>query len=337
VSLDARLERLLPALSGRERATLALRDFKARKPRDRRLAWDMDGTDRRDYDRLMRLMDACNLQALMAIVLLVQRTQKAGLKLGWLATLEMWDEHAALLERHLRSYADGPAPFAPYCTLLSAGPERWAPACELADVLTSRKEDWRPEQLDEDGAVLAEEWERESRRNEGKIARLVKAGTLEGRRLGGRLRVRAASFAAWLGEEPLADAGRAEDASLGPEEVSRRFAARAAPVPEDPEAAPELPLHRALALALGPALQAEVTATWSELAAFDAALAKVAEEFGGEDPVRPETREEIDAALAALREQAQQLAYLGYECQLPAVNEEEVRQCLEFINHFAGP
>jgi hypothetical protein len=330
VSLDARLDRLLPALSGRERATLALRDFKARKPRDRRLAWDMDGTDRRDYDRLIRLMNACNLQVLMAIVLLVQRTQKAGLKLGWLATLEMWDEHAALLERHLRSYADGPVTGAPYRTLLAAGPERWAPVCELADVLTSRKDDWRPEQLGQDGTVLAEEWERESRRNEGRIARLVKAGTLEGRRLGGRLRVRAASFAAWLGEEPLADAGRAEDARLPREEVGR-------PGPEAPEAEPELPLHRALALALGPALQAEVMAIWSELAAFDAALAKVAEEFGGEDPVRPETREEIDAALASLREQAQQLASLGYECQLPEVSEEEVRQCLEFIHHFAGP
>jgi hypothetical protein len=186
---------MLPALSGRERATLVLRDYKARKPQDPRLGRDMNGTDLRDYNRLIRLMNACNLQALIVILLLVNRVDKASLKLGWLVTAELG-----------RGRSKKPA------------------------------------------AILDH-----------------------------------------------------------------------------------------IAFGLAEALVRDVEGTWAELAAINAALAKVAEEFGGEDPVRPDTRQEIDDALAELKELRDQLAFIGHECDLPATDPEEAEQCLEFIRHFASP
>jgi len=42
VSLDAPLDRLMPALSGKERAMLVLRTYKEKKPQDQRMGQGMD-------------------------------------------------------------------------------------------------------------------------------------------------------------------------------------------------------------------------------------------------------------------------------------------------------
>jgi hypothetical protein len=99
----------------------------------------------------------------------------------------------------------------------------------------------------------------------------------------------------------------------------------------------ELPMYGAMALGLGKAVVRDVETTWAELTAMNSALAKVAEEFGGEDPVRSDTRQEIDEALRSLAEMREQLEYLGYECELPELDKDEVEGCLAFIRHFAEP
>jgi hypothetical protein len=51
--------------------------------------------------------------------------------------------------------------------------------------------------------------------------------------------------------------------------------------------------------------------SWQELREIKVVMEEVAEEFGGEDPVRPDTRQEIDDALEELRELREQLAFVG--------------------------
>jgi hypothetical protein len=352
VSLDTRLDKMIPALSGQERAVLVLRDFKAHKPQDHRLGRDMDASNVREYNRLIRLMNTCNMEVLTVVLLLCQRAQKAGLKLGWLATLHMWSEHAGQVERYLKRYVREPITEQAYRDLVSAEPERWAPAAELAEVLTSRKDDWDDDQVEdaEEEVVFAEAWEQENKRNERKLAALVKAGTLDGRRSGGELRVRVGSFYAWLGEEPLprpefgfgyepsSDETAVASARARLDALKLTFTRRPVPDPDGPGGQEfELPLYGAMALGLGKAVVRDVQTTWIELASMNQALAKVAEEFGGEDPVRPETRDDIEEALRSLAEMREQLDYLGYECELPELDQDEVEGCLAFIRHFAEP
>jgi hypothetical protein len=51
MSIDARLNRLMPALSARERATMVLRDFKEKRPQDYRLGQGMTSAEAREYNR----------------------------------------------------------------------------------------------------------------------------------------------------------------------------------------------------------------------------------------------------------------------------------------------
>ena len=94
-------------------------------------------------------------------------------------------------------------------------------------------------------------------------------------------------------------------------------------------------LYRLMAEGLKRRLQTEVETAWTEVSALDAALAKVATEFDGEDVLRPETRAELDQTIEDLKEAHAHLRLLGVEFELPALNEDEVEANLEFIQHFA--
>jgi hypothetical protein len=82
-------------------------------------------------------------------------------------------------------------------------------------------------------------------------------------------------------------------------------------------------------------LKAHLVTTWAEVIALDAALVKVAQEFDGEDVLRPETRADLDRAVEALKQAHVHLQQLGVEFELPPLNEAEVEANLEFIRYFA--
>jgi hypothetical protein len=337
----------MPGLSARERAILVLRAFKEKKPQDQRLGHGMDQFEVREYNRLIRLMNACNLEVLTMVIMLRERVAKIGLKLGWLATLEMWREHADKMEVYLRGFTKEPITESAYKALLAAEPDRWAPAGELADVLTSRKADWDQEQIEdaERRVVHADEWEKETERNKQQLVRLVKSKALEGRRRGGELEIRIATFYAWLGEEvairpawgidydpvPDADVASVNQLKASRERIRLTLAGRDAG--DEAEQGP--PIYKAMAGGLKPALKAQIQSTWSELIALDAALVEVAREFDGEDVLRPETRADLDSSRRDLEEAHVQLQMIVGEFELPELDQDEVRQNLEFIQYFA--
>lgn len=59
--LDRRLDRLVPALSARERAILVLRDFKEDNQQNYRYGQSMSHFEVPEYNRLIRIMTASNL------------------------------------------------------------------------------------------------------------------------------------------------------------------------------------------------------------------------------------------------------------------------------------
>jgi hypothetical protein len=125
------------------------------------------------------------------------------LRIGWLVTLEMWSEHAEMVELYLKGFTKEPITESAHRALLEAEPQRWAPVGELAHELTTRKHDWREEQIEdaEGQVVYAEAWEEERERQTRRLAGLVRAGTVEGSGRGKDLRIRVGSFYAWLGED----------------------------------------------------------------------------------------------------------------------------------------
>ena len=97
MSGEQRLDRLLPALSAKERAVLMLRDFKAEKPQDRQL---LNTAPERQTAELNRgLMNAANGDLAHVIVIIRERALKEELRFGWLqwarlCALEMWGVRA---------------------------------------------------------------------------------------------------------------------------------------------------------------------------------------------------------------------------------------------------
>jgi hypothetical protein len=310
----------------------------------------MDSYGVREYNGLIRLMNACNSEGLTMLVMLRGRVEKVDLKLGWLASLLMWEEHADMVEFYLRSYTKEPITESAYQALLSAQPERWAPARELANVLTKRKQDWTEAQLEdtENEVVYASEWEKETARHLRALAALVKEGALEGRREGSELRIRVSSFNAWSGEDAPVLPEFGFDYDLAPDDESR-FVRRLKTNREEvrnsfgslafkalpPGEGGSWPVYRALAEGLKVRLKADIEGTWGELTALDAAFAAVAREFDGEDPLRPETRKELDEALESLREAQAFLRRMDGECDLPSLDEEQARETLDAIKYLA--
>jgi hypothetical protein len=111
MSIDRRrLDRLLPGLTARERAILALRAVKAGSPGN--LAWRrrVPSYQVAEFNRLALLINACNCYLPQMITLLEQFTEQLRLRCAWLIlTVHLGDaltEIAALLPPSLRQEAE---------------------------------------------------------------------------------------------------------------------------------------------------------------------------------------------------------------------------------------
>jgi hypothetical protein len=96
---DRRLDRLLSALSAKERAILTLRDFKAGKDQDRALLHAAPERQTFALNRLIGLMNAANGDLAHVIVIIHERVRQDELRLSWLqwarmCALEMWGARA---------------------------------------------------------------------------------------------------------------------------------------------------------------------------------------------------------------------------------------------------
>ncbi|MPZ51034.1 MAG: hypothetical protein GEU75_17320, partial [Dehalococcoidia bacterium] len=101
MSLRPQLDRLMPALSGRERAIIVLRNFKEGKPQDQGIVRSMSQQDALSYNYLMRLINVCNQELVSLIGLIGQSVERQSLRLVWLFSLTMWEIHALEVNDYL--------------------------------------------------------------------------------------------------------------------------------------------------------------------------------------------------------------------------------------------
>jgi len=87
VSLDARLKRVSPLLTARERGILVLRSLKDKTPEDPSWRSTMPRNQTAEFNRYIGLMNACNIHLPLYITMVEQHTKKLYLRFMWLDTL----------------------------------------------------------------------------------------------------------------------------------------------------------------------------------------------------------------------------------------------------------
>jgi len=110
MSIEARLSAILPALTAKERAILVLRSLKDRTPEDPKLRRAMPAEQTTEFNRLIVLMNACNMYLPLYITMVEGHTQELNLRFSWLLTLARFGSHtwylAGLIPASKRAQAE---------------------------------------------------------------------------------------------------------------------------------------------------------------------------------------------------------------------------------------
>ena len=87
MSLDTHLGKLMPALTAKERAILVLRSLREKTPEDPRWRRTMPLDQTREFNRLIVLMNACNIYLPLYITMVEQHTEQLFVRFSWLQTV----------------------------------------------------------------------------------------------------------------------------------------------------------------------------------------------------------------------------------------------------------
>src|SRR4051794_2507918 len=90
MGIDARLSRLGPVLSARERGVLVLQSLKNKTPEDPAWRRTMPPGQVPEFNRYIDLMNACNSKVTFMITVIEKEVEKLELLAGWWFTRLMW-------------------------------------------------------------------------------------------------------------------------------------------------------------------------------------------------------------------------------------------------------
>jgi hypothetical protein len=364
VSLDARLDKLTPALTAKERAILVLRAWKERTSEDPQVRSTMPPEQALEFNRYIALMNGVNAFLTFYTGILNQSLALLDARYGWLLTLHLWALNVSDLAGYITVYTREPVTRSQHEQQLKAAREKTVLASELAETLAEEYEGWtdsdlEPQEGEEEPLVKQEAWKRVCKEKERELARLVEQGVLVGGRKGRRLTVQAGSFYDWLGEpvpvlpdwgfefEVLPDkqadeVRRLQEARRHTQEECRRAPLSLVldlPRPRRETRRPRTGSHRGeeIAEAVGTRLGEGIQLRWQELRSIELVLQEVAGEFDGEAPTRPWERQALDDGKKRLEElHLAAQTYVG-PFKLPGPDEEEMEQVREVIRREGEP
>ncbi len=337
MSGEQRVDRLFPALTAKERATLVLRAWKEDADEDRLVRSTMPDRQGPEFNRYIDLMNAANGKLGPFVLLLDALAGRIGLRLGWLSTLHLWSLRSFDIASYIWFHTKEPVTESEHTRLAQERRAEMAPADELAELLVERFKGWADEDLEPSAEPVGEPlindgaWNRVLAEKKKELARLVQEGVLTGRRQGKRLLVNVGVFYDWLDEptpvrpewgkdfEVFPDDQAEKVRLLKEERMHARESFRQGPTLfadstffENGERREGQGSGRAwgdeIATALTDRLREGITECWSQLRAAELIIATVAEEFGGEDPLAPAVRSVLDGLrqeLAGLHGDAQ--------------------------------
>jgi hypothetical protein len=89
VPIDQRLNRLMPALSAKERGILVLRSLKNKTEEDPQWRRSMPVNQAREFNRYIDLMNNANMRIGYLITVLLKEVEKLELRYNWSFTLRL--------------------------------------------------------------------------------------------------------------------------------------------------------------------------------------------------------------------------------------------------------
>jgi hypothetical protein len=319
------MERLLPALSAKERGKLVLRSLKDGTRENPHWRRTMPPGQQREFNQYIGLMNAANIQLAMLITVLEHRVEELGLRyLVWwqMKRCLYWRAEVELL---VTSVVREPVTETELKQLVATNMMRYMPLAEAASLLASEQRNWSEDDLKPLGSqgepiVKEKSWQRCRAEAGREIRRAVKAGELEAKGAGKSPAVRAGALDDWLGRPltlypewaswylPLPD-DRAEEVARDRASLQRlqRLLATA-PLLGVEQAGDE----DAVIESVGKTLEASAASLRTELRLVDLILDEISEHFDGEDVLRPQARKPLEDTREALTELTSVL-YDGHE------------------------
>ena len=97
-SIDARLNKVMPGLSARERAILILGSFKSKTPEDPKWRNTMPPDQVPEFNRLIGLIGACGVQLAHLVTFLEGEVEKLELRVLLLHLLDSWNLNLAEID-----------------------------------------------------------------------------------------------------------------------------------------------------------------------------------------------------------------------------------------------
>jgi hypothetical protein len=98
VSVEARLQKVMPALSAKERGLLVLGCLKDGTPEDPLWRKTMPSNQMREFNQFIDLMNVANIQIAAQIALLEQAAETIEMRECWLISVVLWQEHLAEIQ-----------------------------------------------------------------------------------------------------------------------------------------------------------------------------------------------------------------------------------------------
>lgn len=342
MTIDARLDKLYPALSAQERATLILRAWKAGEDADPRIRRTAPDDQVREVNSLIRILRALNGSLAHAI-----QAFKAGV--DELPPMVLLLQSARLFEVQMRSLVtyiafetNEPITASDHAALVASERERYAPLMEFGELLADRFEDWKPSDIESgeggDPQVKDAAWERVRRSEAERVRRLAEKGVLPSRGKGSKMTVHAGGFFGWLGAAipvypewaPAFDIRPDTESDEVAERRRRRDDAR-----EVVATAPEVFARTVLGFdeakgiswkevvdGMALALRDQLEARWVELLQMELLFDDEAARFGGEDPAGRRSREACIEAREVLGGVHEALVSVLGPFELPVLTEE---------------
>ncbi len=275
---------------------LILGAFKNKTPEEPKWRATMPSNQAFELYRLIGLINACGIQLAHLITFLEGEVEKLELKVVHLITLRDWELNLAEIDFAAAHLTREPLTETAYQDLVKKASNEYVPLAKLAETLAGVERAWSDADLESvpwsgDLVVKSEAWLRLAHDAADRLLNAASAGDLEAKGSGKAMRIKRASFDAWLGRADTPDPEWAGGYDVRPDDESAR-------VDGDRKSLAHLQLalekpvtdrsggRTSLSTVIEghiAALQAGIQMRWEDVRALEIVIDEIAAEFGGED------------------------------------------------------
>jgi hypothetical protein len=310
MSIDARLNRLAPALTAREREILVLKAWKDETPEDPIWRRTLPNDQAREFNRLIDLMNSINVRLGAYVAVLHRDVASLQLRESWLASMVLWQEHVDEISRHVRLTVKEPITESDYEARVQEVRSEWLPVDELADLAADDYDAWTDADLEtvegwDEPVVTEQAWDRVAAEKEQELRALIASGKLPARGRGKKLEVQLSAFEDLTGHKSgaapedlfayrILPNAQAEDVALERKRVQALLRTIAWQDEEPVVGGGEAVGIETLRGHVANGLAVNLAACWLSVRVVETIVEEAAEDFDGVDPLRPWARNLLD-------------------------------------------